>query len=243
LASSLSIEPGLSSKRAALLGVARAAKQKDAAGLGALAHAYKEGNLSVADSVPDRRALRIVAEALGRPEAFFEWALGQSTSGQTGEVIRSAKRYLAAATWPWDKACILAGALLATIGQVPPIEPAGPPQEEFPYWVALDKHTPEGKVALAEIAKQLKSPYRRLIWASFYCESARVNRLLPSPWWYAERTWRLERAGLSWDTAQELWSRARPLIRQRLEAEAAALRNFVCAVLPPDVTPTQYELT
>lgn len=233
---SLSIDRELSSKRTALLKVAKAAKQKDAAGLGALAHAYKEGDQSMVDCIPDERSLRIVSEALGRPEAFFEWVLRQSKSQRSTDVIRSAQRYLPAATWQWDKACILAGALLASIGDVPAIEAADTPLEEFPYWVALDKHTPEGKVALREVAKQVNTSYRQLIWASFYFESARVNRLLSSPWWDAERTWRLRRAGLSWDTAEELWSRARPLMQQRLEAEAAALKKFVDAVPSPEAT-------
>jgi hypothetical protein len=238
LATSLSINPGLSSKLAALTSVARATKQKDAAGLGALAHAYHEGDKAIAECVPDRRHVKIVSEALRRPEAFFEWAVAQSTSERATNIIRSAHNYLPAATWQWDKACILAGALLAAIDDVPTIESADAPPEEFPYWVALDKHTPGGKIALAEIAKQLNSSYRQLIWASFYCESASVNRLSWSPWWIAERTWRLRRAGLSLGAAEELWSRARPLMRERLGAEADAVQKFVDAV-PVVFTPTQ----
>jgi hypothetical protein len=179
------------------------------------------------DCVPDRRMLKIVSEALQRPTGFFGWVLTQSRAQRTTDVIGSAQRYLAAATWQWDKACILAGALLATTGDMPTIKPSNTPLGDFPYWVALDKHTPEGKVALAEVAKHLNSSYRRLIWASFYCESACVNRLLPSPWWDAERMWRLRRAGLSLDAAEELWSRARPLVRQRLEHEAASLEKHL----------------
>src|SRR5436309_9200705 len=52
LAGSLSIDSGLSSKRIALLRVTEAAKQKDAAGLGALAHAYQEGDHSTEECVP-----------------------------------------------------------------------------------------------------------------------------------------------------------------------------------------------
>ncbi len=238
LAASLSIDRELSSKRNALLSVAKAAKQKDAAGLGALAHAYQEGDQSMLDCVPDRYQLRIVSEALQRPGDFFEWILSRSRTQRSTDVIRSSERYLPAATWPWDKACILAGALLATLGDMPTMEPAETQPGEFPYWVALDKHTPEGKVALTEAAKEVKSSYRRLIWASFYCESTRVNRLLPSPWWDAERTWRLRRAGLSADAAEELWSRARPLVRQRLEGKAASLKEFVEAVPSPDAMPS-----
>jgi len=227
LAASLVITPELSSKLNALLSVTRSEKQKDAAGLGALAHAYRGGDRSVLDFVPDQRALKIVAEALERPTDFFNWAYAESRSQEATAIIRAAQKYLPAATWPWDKACILAGALLAASGEIPTIESVQPPQEEFPYWAALDKHTAEGKAALREVAKQINARYRQLIWANFYCESAVVNKLLPSPWFDAERTWRFRRAGLSVELAEELWSRARPIVSQRLETEATALKQFV----------------
>jgi len=232
LAASLLIGREPSSKRIALFSVAGAVKQKDAAGLGAMAYAYREGDRSMLAVAPEHRALKIVAEALRRPSAFFEWAFTQSRSEAASCVLQSAQKYLAAATWQWDKACILAGALLAVTGDVPAVEVADPTTGEFPYWVALDKHTPQGKAVLAEAAKQVNSTYRRLIWASFYLESACVNSLSPSPWWDAERAWRLRKAGLSLDEAKELWSRARVLVRQRLEAEAAPLRRLVESVTP-----------
>src|SRR5262245_28296984 len=55
LASSLSIDRPLASKLEMLVSVADAAKQKEAAGLGALAHAYREGDTSMLDAVPDQR--------------------------------------------------------------------------------------------------------------------------------------------------------------------------------------------
>jgi hypothetical protein len=171
--------------------------------------------------------LRIVSEALKRPDEYFRRVLGESKAQRTTDVIWAAQRYLSAATWQWDKACILAGALLATTADLPTIQATDVPKGDFPYWVALDKHTPEGKVALAEVAREVNSSYRQLIGASFYFESAYVNQLSPSPWWDAERTWRLRRAGLSLNTAEELWSRVRPLVRQRLERDAASLKNFV----------------
>lgn len=242
LAASLAIDRDTSSKRRSLLNVTTATKQKDAAGLGALAYAYHEGDRSMLDCVPDERMLRIVAEALERPKAYFAWVVGESRSQQATNIILAAQQYLAAATWPWDKACILAGAVLATMSEIPAIESADTPSEDFPYWVALDKHTAEGKFALREVAKQLKTTYRQLIWASFYCESARVNKLFPSRWFEAERIWRLRRAGLSLDSADQLWSRAQPLVRQRLEAEAMSLKQLIEGVPSQHVTPTQNRL-
>jgi hypothetical protein len=227
LASTLVVNRESSSKRDSLLRVAKTAKQKDAAGLGALAHAYAEGDRSMIDCVPDQHMLKMVSEALQRPASFFEWALRQSTSAQSNAIIRAAQQYLAAATWQWDKACILAGALLSLKGDIPVVEPAETPLVKFPYWVALDKHTPQGKAVLGKVAEQVKSSYRRLIWAGFYCESAQVNKLLPSSWFEAEKTWRLRRAGLTVESAEGLWSSALPFIREHLGSEAALLEKLV----------------
>ena len=227
LAATLMIERDLVSKRKALSRATRSAKQKDAAGLGALAYAYHEGDQSMVDSVPDVRALKIVSEALKRPKEFFVWARGQSSIDPAATIVSSAQRYLSVATWPWDKACILAGALLAISGAIPDVPSAESPCEDFPYWVALDKHTPEGKSSLREIAKQVNSSYRKLIWAGFYCESAAVNKLLPSPWWEAEKKWRLRRAELSPGSAEELWRRVRPMLSEHLKECAISLKETV----------------
>jgi len=227
LAESLSINRELSSKMDALLRTTRSAKQKDAAGLGALAYAYQEGDRSMLEDVPDEQTLKTVARALDRPKEFFDWVREESKSPQRTDVILAAQQYLPAATWQWDKACILGGALLATLSDIPAVELLDQFEGEFPYWVALDKHTAEGKVALKDVAREIKAPYRQLIWASFYCESTRVNKLLSSPWFDAEKAWRLRRTGLSLESAEELWSRARPLIQERLEEEALTLKNSI----------------
>src|SRR4051812_48404613 len=68
----LVLEPGESSKVRALTAVCTAEKHKDAAGLGALAFASHEGDKSVQSSVADFRSVRIVSEALTRPQEFFD---------------------------------------------------------------------------------------------------------------------------------------------------------------------------
>lgn len=241
LAAWLSIDRELSSKRKALLNVTEAAKQKDAASLGALAYVYQEGDQSVADNVPDKYILRIVSEAIKRPKDFFEWALTQSRTQQSNDIISAAQRYLAVATWPWDKACILAGAILST-KEIPSIESTSASAKEFPYWIALDKHTPQGKIVLTDVAKQIKSSYRKLIWASFYFESAQVNKLLPSPWWNAEKRWRLNRAGMSVTAAEDLWARANPLIHERLIQEAESLKEIVETSRDSDLQKNLYKM-
>jgi len=229
LGASLAVTREDSSRRKAVLRVTKAAKYKDAAALGTLAYGHHEGDKSMADCVPDMRSLELVSDALERPQRFFTWVRERSETAQSIDLINAAEQYLPAASWQWDKACILAAALLSTQGDMPLVRPAETLQGDFPYWVALDKHTPQGKVVLSEVARQAHASYRQLMWASFYCESALVNRLLPSPWWDAEKRWRLRRAGLTVAAAEALWSRARGLIRDRLSSEAAALQALVDA--------------
>jgi hypothetical protein len=227
LASSLSIKPELASKRNAIVKVTRSIKQKDAAGLGALAYAYREGDRSMLDCVPDEQLLRYIGGALDRPSQFFNWLHGRSGTEESRHVIGAAEQYLAAATWQWDKACILAGALLSTCGTFAILEDPVKPQGDFPYWIAIDKHTPQGKTALKEVARRLSLSHRQLIWASFYFESARVNSLTSSPWWEAEKSWRLRRAGLTVDSAEKLWLRARDTVRECVLAEAESLQKMM----------------
>lgn len=217
--------------------IANSTKQKDAAGLGALAYAYRQGDSSTLSFAPNQRMLRIVSEALRRPKDFLRWAQKQAGDEQSAQIIRAAQLYLPAATWEWDKACILAGGLLAAIGIVPISTDTTKKidAENFPYWVALDKHTDEGKVALREVAAKIGVSYRKLIWASFYCESAIVNKLEPSPWFAAECAWRLDRTGLTYEGAQELWSIASSHIQERLRPATAALRKLVKDIQPRGV--------
>jgi hypothetical protein len=227
LAESLVLTRDPQSRAAALLHVCRSAKQKDAAGLGALAFAFHEGDQSMLDLVPSERDLRIVSEGLDRPGAYFDWVLSQCTSAKSWHVAVKAREYLPAASWGWDKATILAAALLAASGGVPALPPVEPADSNFPYWVALDKHTPEGKAALRGIGIKYGIGYRQLIWAGFYCESAVVNMLEPSVWFEGERAWRLRKTGLTTESAMGLWIRVRPTLVAELSAAAESLRAQV----------------
>ena len=225
LAQFLQITKDYETTIAALLQAARSTKQKDAAGLGALAYAFHEGDRSMMDIVPSGRDLRIVAEAVSRPPAFFDWVRSECKDEAGTRLVQVAKQYLSAATWGWDKATILAGAFLAVSSGVPNLPPAETMDSEFPYWVALDKHTPEGKEALRRVAAESGERYRHLIWASFYFESAVVNALNTSPWFKAERNWRLRKAGLSPDSAKDVWARVRPALEAELTLHAEKLRE------------------
>jgi hypothetical protein len=204
--------------------VAGATKNKDAAGLGSLAHALVEGDTTVLDSVHEPKAVKIVAAALRRPEDFFKWAHAECHTGHQTSVVSAARLFFNRASWPWDKAFLAAGAYISIQEGVPKLTRSEhTPNETFPYWVAVDKHTPQGKSVLRRVAAALRVQDEKLQWASFYLESAKVNELEQCPWWECEATWRLKGMGLSIKDAESLWVQAAEQVKFAVQDEATAL--------------------
>lgn len=208
--------------------IASSSKNKDAAGLGSMAHALLEGNFSPLDHAPDPLALRIVATALKRPEGFFDWAEGQCNNEEQLSITLAAKQYFSRASWPWDKAFMAAGAYLSLKSDIPLTTYVKPFRETvFPYWVAVDKHTPQGKAALSKVASVMRIPDIKLQWISFYLESAKTANLTFSPWWECETRWRLSEIGLTESTAADLWDTASPLVQAAVSESTDLLRFLI----------------
>lgn len=112
--------------------IALTRKHKDAAGLGALAHDYHGGERGMLSFTEDDSELRLVAEAMKRPQDFFGWALKTAKGDDARSVISFAVKHLSCATWPWDKACVLAGAFFAATQGVPSLAAAPQLEGDFP---------------------------------------------------------------------------------------------------------------
>lgn len=202
-------------------------KFKDAAGLGTLAYAVSEDDLSPLSGGEEDKVIRVLAAGIKRPEDFWAWMLQESEPvGRLGfaEKLRS---FISWPTWPWDKAFVLATAYLTVRKGPERVGEAGDPVHDFPFWIAIDKHTPEGKTALRRAAKAVGCSYRQLNWVSYYLESARIHSLRDSDWWLREQTWRLRKVDLSVADATELWARARTLVEGAVAAEALALKKKI----------------
>ncbi len=212
----------------ALAGIATSVKNKNAAGLGSLAHAVSEGNSAAFLLAEEHKAIRIVNAAMSRPSDFFKWAIKTCPNPESLEVVHIASQVASNATWPWDKAFIYAGAYLAISEGTPAVHLAEDTKgDSCPYWVGIDKHTAWGKVALQSVSKAIDVPYARLQWASFYFESVLNNQQELSPWWELEKAWRFK--ALNWDVvdAAGVWEVARPKVEEALSTHAAELFEVV----------------
>jgi hypothetical protein len=220
-------KPDLQESVETLKCVARHVKVKDAAGLGTLAYALSKGDETVVEGCPEDRDIRIVLNAIRRPKDFWPWAVKQASGDRQRALVDAAYKAYRGGGWPWDRAFMQAAAYLAVTRGVPQVAFAKHREEEFPYWVALDKHTLTGKATLRETAKRLKASSQQVMWASFYCESAVVNESVSSYWWSREIRWRLKKVGLTLEMAQSLWQTARAIITDLLCSQAQALQQHL----------------
>lgn len=216
--------------------VANSVKNKDAAGLGALAHAAAEGDATAINQAHNSVAVKIVAAGLKRSNDFFRWAMDECCTKEQAAIVQAARNFFSQASWPWDKAFTIAGAYLSIQGEVPDVpHSAQLSQAPFPFWTAVDKHTPQGKAALRRVAGALKLPEHHLQWASFYFESAKTNDMVKSPWWETEAKWRFRALGLDLREAEEMWARASPHVMLATQDVAnfldQAVENSVSNVL------------
>jgi hypothetical protein len=216
------------SKAAALVKVAQSVKAKDAAGLGSLGYALSKGDQTVLSGAADDKDIRIVAGALERPKDFWAWIESQTKSDFRKKFIENAARFKNAG-FPWQRAFIAAGAFLGVTAGFPELKHPIVGDTLFPYWIALDQQTPQGRRALRDIARDLHIQMPQLIWASFYYEGSRTNRSLPSKWWQRSCDWRFRKVGMLAEEAHLLWEPAKIQVMEALAEDSRQLHNDLYA--------------
>lgn len=173
------------------------------------------------------RDIRIVAEAIKRPSDFWEWTVANCSQDRQRALVESTLKAYRRGGWPWDRAFVQAAAYLGVTEGVPEIQLVEPTASEFRYWVALDKHTPQGRKALREAAKRVGIGWRQASWVSFYFESALCSEAADSRWWSREVHWRLHRVGLNLDQARSIWYKMQPVVAEILEDETKCLQEHI----------------
>ena len=224
LATELLFNKKFHSKVAALIRIANCLKARDATGLGYLAYAYAQGDTSVLDDTADDKVIRIVANAIQRPDDFWQWIAWQKTSPRQKILIDNATRFRKTGL-PHDKAVIQAGAYLAVTGDLPQIKAGHPLDSKFPYWIAFDHHTIEGQRALRDIARDLHISLQQLEWTFFYFEGALTSGEISSVWWDRYCHWQFQKVGLPAGEAHLLWKPAKVQVMETLAQESRQMQN------------------
>jgi hypothetical protein len=212
------------SKVAALVKVTQAQKAKDAAGLGSMAYALSKEDRSVLTGSMAEKHIRIIANALERPDDFWDWIRSRAKTDNHNILLENATR-IKKTGFPWEKAFCLAGAYLGIVEGIPDIKQSMPSDSPFPYWIALDHQTPQGRRVLRDIARDLHIQLPQLIWTFFYFEGAITNSSLPSKWWQMACDWRFRKVGLKPEEAHLLWEPAKIQVKEALADDSRQLHN------------------
>ncbi len=200
-------------------------KFKDAAGLGSLAYALSEGDNSVLNGSDEDTYIKHICAAIKNKDNYWKWIFSQCSCDMTKRFVERTSIAYRKGGWPWDRAFIQAAAYLVVMEGLPKLQLAIKKESKFPFWVALDRHTPQGKAVISKLAKETRFPWRQLNWVSFYCESGIVYNQVPSRWWDKEVEWRLNKVGLSLDRAISMWTEVRPRFIELLHDESERLRQ------------------
>lgn len=213
------------SKVAALIRVSRTMKSRDASGLGYLAHALIDGDNSVLTGSADDRHIKIVANAIKRPDDFWAWVDEQKKPDEQGAaLIANARRFRQEGS-SRDRAVIQAAAYLALRAPWPAPKELLPTEQRFPYWVAFDRHTAQGKIVMRDVARDLHMALPQLEWTCFYFEGAQTNGEVPSKWWERHSQWYFGKIGLPAEEAHLLWEPARQQVIDGLAEDGRRLKN------------------
>ena len=226
LGSDLIFNKSLHSKVAALIKTARAVKNRDAAGLGALACGLAEGDRSVLDGSAEDRDIRIVANAVLRPDDFWKWIRAQPVNGPRKALIKNAVRFKNIGQ-PGEKSRSMAAAYLAATRSYPDPLPSAHQTRTFPYWIVFDQHTRQGTRAIRDIARDLHMTVQQLAWTHYYFEASAANEVLPSRWWDRMCRWRFQKIGIPLQEAHLLWEPAQPQLMEALIEDSHLLHKEV----------------
>ena len=212
------------SKVAALIKVTRSNKARDATGLGYLAYALSKGETSVLDGTDQDRSLKIIANAIKRPGDFWSWIESQPKSDFQASLIEKAQHFKNEGL-PMDKTIIKSAAYLALTEKIPETRELPATEDVFPFWIAFDRHTQEGKAVFQDIARDLHIPLPQLEWSCFFFEGAVANAMLPSKWWERYCNWRFRKIGLPSEEAHLLWEPAKEQVIEALSHDSRKLQK------------------
>jgi hypothetical protein len=199
-------------------------KTKDATGLGYLGYALFEGDRTVLKGTAEDRHIKIVASAIRRPADFWPWILSAEAGEKARSLIDNAYHYRNAGH-PRDRAVLQAAAYLASTRDIPSVRDLAPAANGFPFWVAFDMHTAEGRRVMREVSRDLHLPRLQLEWTYFYFEGALTNGEIPSPWWEQYCRWYFDKIGLAMHEAHLVWQPVRAQVIEALSDEARRLHG------------------
>ena len=210
--------------------IANSVKNKNASGLAQLASLCNKRNSHFPRLSEEQQSELInFAQAITNKSTFWTYLETQTGYGANKMRILSAEKAIPMASFDGDKDVMFAAAYLASTGNVPQVETSLLEEEhDFPYWVAIDKHTDLGKQIFHEISETVGIDSFVAMKIAFYVGGSACNQMSDSPYWDELVRWEMNNLHET-TSAQALayWDQMRPLIIERTRRDVSALVNRI----------------
>lgn len=201
-------------------------KNKNAWGLSKLAVKFNQGSYKLDPTVPDdvNAGIIFISKVLKNPDGFWV-ELGGFVGYDAQEFrVHAAKKALSRAKFPDDKAIIYAAAYLAVAETVPEVQATQPIHNpNFPYWIAFDKHTADGKLILRMVADKLSLTIHDVMRLTFYKAGVICNQVNNSPYFDMLLKWRDKQM----ETVLPRWNEVEQEIIRLTKGEAEQLKERI----------------
>ena len=209
------------------LRVTESEKYKGAAGIASYASrvADKGHSQKVYGTKQEKELVQITAEFILKPEDYWEKLKSKAKKENKEHLYFTVKELSKSASFETDKAMFFVAGLLAVNFGIPKITIPNKisPQEEFPYWIAIDKHTELGRVLIREFAMNHKdyTSFEGMEFYlkkyQFYFEGSKVNHLADERLWKLNVLSDLVRMKRTESDAEEEWEKYKPELIKYLE--------------------------
>ncbi len=121
------------------------------------------------------------------------------------------------ANFDYDKALMYAAVCLILETEIPGTQLTEPSNQEFPYWIAFDKHTEVGRAIIIKASHQINLDSYAGMQLAFLMEGSLCNGIIKSPYWNHFMNWKLDKLGSAVDRWEELRNEIIELTNSRVE--------------------------
>lgn len=182
-------------------------KNKNACGLAELAMKQKDGkDVSKVGNSTDQAAISSIKNAILYPTKFWEWVKKEPEYQKYKSIIDKAEQVIKRVSSEFDKAMVYAAVYLTIKFPIPEIKTTPADNDpDFPYWIAIDKHTSVGKDIYIEICEKLSLDTFITLKLGFYLAGSKCNEVNDSPFWELIKKWQLESTGFLLNEVNEKW--------------------------------------
>ena len=205
----------------ALKKVALAVKNRDAQGLGFLAFHYAS-DPSVLNFCPgEEKAVKVVAAALDRTEAFFSWAGKHCHLPESRTYVQNIFQ-ICGERGRWEKAVLCAAAYLCATARDKFYGKKAEKTLDLPLWAVFDRQTDSGKKYLGQFISEKGIPSETVFLAHHYTQTSMINESEGEFWWRYHIRYNFQKKSVNVAQVQDVGIALMSFLEEKLHDDAAA---------------------